>query len=135
MTARETSQGEEVWTIREVFYDGTSWTDAITPSGDSYHDLLEALRKMLLDAERRDFLDLDIGRVSPRGSNKGTTVTASSTAATPVPLTKEAIKRVQQIHSAALWHDSTDLNKYTHVSCSYCGEEWPCTTIRLIRKR
>ena len=28
MSARETFQGEEVWTIREV-YDGASWTDPI----------------------------------------------------------------------------------------------------------
>ena len=41
-------------------------TDAIAPSGDSHHDLLEVLRMMLLDAERRDFLDLDAGHVSQR---------------------------------------------------------------------
>ena len=65
MAARETSHGEEVWTIREV-YDDTSWTDAIAPSGDSHRDLLDVLRMMLLDAERRDFLDLDAGHVSQR---------------------------------------------------------------------
>ena len=58
MSARETFQGEEVWTIREV-YDGASWTDPIAPSGDSHRDLIEVLRTMLLEAEHRDFLDLD----------------------------------------------------------------------------
>ena len=66
MSARETFQGEEVWTIREV-YEGTSWVvDAIAPSGDSHRDLIEVLRTMLLEAEHRDFLDLDAGHVSQR---------------------------------------------------------------------
>ena len=65
MSARETFQGEEVWTIREV-YDGASWTDPIAPSGDSHRDLLGVLRMMLRDAERRDFLDLDARHVSQR---------------------------------------------------------------------
>ena len=58
MSARETFQGEEVWTIREV-YDGTSWSYPIAPSGDSHRDLIKVLRMMLLEAEHRDFLDLD----------------------------------------------------------------------------
>lgn len=73
MSARETFQGEEVWTIREV-YEGTSWgVDAIAPSGDSHRDLIEVLRTMLLEAEHRDFLDLDAGHVSQRldGSDGG----------------------------------------------------------------
>ena len=45
MSARETFQGEEVWTIREV-YDGASWTDPIAPSGDSHRDLIKVLRTM-----------------------------------------------------------------------------------------
>ena len=65
MSARETFQGEEVWTIREV-YDGASWTDPIAPSGDSHRDLIKELRTMLLEAEHRDFLDLDAGHVSQR---------------------------------------------------------------------
>ena len=65
MSARETFQGEEVWTIREV-YDGASWTGPIAPSGDSHRDLIEVLRMMLLEAEHRDFLDLDTGHVSQR---------------------------------------------------------------------
>ena len=65
MSARETFQGEEVWTIREV-YDGASWTDPIEPSGDSHRDLIKELRMMLLEAEHRDFLDLDAGHVSQR---------------------------------------------------------------------
>ena len=66
MSARETFQGEEVWTICEV-YEGTSWVvDAIAPSGDSHRDLIEVLRTMLLEAEHRDFLDLDAGHVSQR---------------------------------------------------------------------
>ena len=65
MSARETFQGEEVWTIREV-YDGASWTDPIAPSGDSHRDLIKVLRTMLLEAEHRDFLDLDAGHVSQR---------------------------------------------------------------------
>ena len=54
MAARETFHGEEVWTVREV-YDGASWTD-----------LIKELRMMLLEAEHRDFLDLDAGHVSQR---------------------------------------------------------------------
>ena len=55
-----------MWTIREV-YEGTSWgVDAIAPSGDSHRDLIEVLRTMLLEAEHRDFLDLDAGHVSQR---------------------------------------------------------------------
>lgn len=65
MSARETFQGEEVWTIREV-YDGASWTDPIAPFGDSHRDLIKELRMMLLEAEHRDFLDLDAGHVSQR---------------------------------------------------------------------
>ena len=66
MSARETFQGEEVWTIHKV-YEGTSWTvNAITPYGDSHRDLIEVLRTMLLEAEHRDFLDLDAGHVSQR---------------------------------------------------------------------
>ena len=66
MAARETFQGEEEWTIREV-YEGTSWgVVAIAPSGDSHRDLIEVLRTMLLEAEHRDFLDLDAGHVSQR---------------------------------------------------------------------
>ena len=66
MAARETFQGEEVWTIHEV-YEGTSWSAAaIAPSGDSHRDLIKELRMMLLEAEHRDFLDLDAGHVSQR---------------------------------------------------------------------
>lgn len=65
MSARETFQGEEVWTIREV-YDGASWTDPIAPSGDSHRDLIEVLRMMLLEAEYRNFLNLNAGHVSQR---------------------------------------------------------------------
>ena len=73
MAARKTFYGEEVWTIREV-YEGTSWgTDPIEPSGDSHRDLIKELRMMLLEAEHRDFLDLDAGHVSQRldGSDGG----------------------------------------------------------------
>ena len=65
MSARETFQGEEVWTVREV-YDGASWTGPIAPYGDSHRDLIKVLRMMLLEAEHRDFLDLDAGHVSQR---------------------------------------------------------------------
>ena len=66
MPARKTFHGEEVWTVREV-YEGTSWgVDAIAPSGDSHRDLIKVLRMMLLEAEHRDFLDLDAGHVSQR---------------------------------------------------------------------
>ena len=65
MAARKTFHGEEVWSVREV-YDGASWTDPIAPSGDSHRDLIKELRMMLLEAEHRDFLDLDAGHVSQR---------------------------------------------------------------------
>ena len=65
MSARETVRRKEVWTIREV-HDGASWTDPITPSGDSHRDLIKELRMLLLEAEHRDFLDLDTGHVSQR---------------------------------------------------------------------
>ena len=65
IAARKTFYGEEVWTVREV-YDGASWTDPIEPSGDSHRDLIKELRMMLLEAEHRDFLDLDAGHVSQR---------------------------------------------------------------------
>lgn len=65
MAARETVHGEEVWTVREV-YDGASWTGPIAPFGDSHRDLIKELRMMLLEAEPRDFLDLDARHVSQR---------------------------------------------------------------------
>lgn len=65
MAARKTFHGEEVWTVREV-YDSASWTDPIEPYGDSHRDLIKELRMMLLEAEHRDFLDLDAGHVSQR---------------------------------------------------------------------
>ena len=65
MAARKTFPGKEVWTVREV-YDGTSWTDPVEPYGDSHSDLIKELRMMLLEAEHRDFLDLDAGHVSQR---------------------------------------------------------------------
>ena len=65
MAARGAFHGEEVWTVREV-YDGASWTDPIEPFGDSHRDLIKVLRMMLLEAEHRDFLDLDAGHVSQR---------------------------------------------------------------------
>ena len=62
MAARETTGGEEVWTIREV-YDGTGWTaSAAAPTGSSHADLREVLRMMTFDIEHRDFLDLDAER-------------------------------------------------------------------------
>jgi len=66
MAARETTGGEEVWTIREV-YDGTGWTaSAAAPTGSSHADLREVLRMMTFDIEHRDFLDLDAGAVAHR---------------------------------------------------------------------
>ena len=65
MAARKTFHGEEVWSVREV-YDGASSTDPIEPYGDSHRDLIKELRMMLLEAEHRDFLDLDAGHVSQR---------------------------------------------------------------------
>ena len=65
MAARETFYGEEVWSVREGG-EGASWSYPIAPSGDSHRDLIKELRMMLLEAEHRDFLDLDAGHVSQR---------------------------------------------------------------------
>jgi len=66
MAARETTGGEEVWTIREV-YDGTGWTaSAAAPTGSSHAELREVLRMMTFDIEHRDYLDLDAGAVAHR---------------------------------------------------------------------
>ena len=66
MAARETVDGEEVWSIREV-YDGTGWTarDA-APSASTHDELREVLRMMMFDIEHRDYLDLDAGVVAHR---------------------------------------------------------------------
>lgn len=66
MAARETVDGEEVWSIREV-YDGTGWTarDA-APSASTHDELREVLRMMTFDIEHRDYLDLDAGVVAHR---------------------------------------------------------------------
>jgi len=66
MPARETHDGEEMWSIREV-YEGKSWTaEDIAPAGDSHEELREVLRMMLHDVERSAFLDLDGGFVAQR---------------------------------------------------------------------
>ena len=71
MAARETVQGDEVWSIREV-YDGKSWTarDA-APIGSAHDELREVLRMMAFDIEHRDFLDLDAGVVAHRSGGLG----------------------------------------------------------------
>lgn len=69
LAARETIRGEEEWTIREV-YEGTDWSgwssNDAAPSGSTLEELREDLRRMLLDIEHRDFLDLDTGQVAHR---------------------------------------------------------------------
>ena len=106
MSARETFQGEEVWTIREV-YDGASWTDPIAPSGDSHRDLIKELQMMLLEAEHRDFLDLDAGHVSQRldGSDRD-----EEAAMTPeVKAELELLNQVRAlVHGTPYWRKIND---------------------------
>ena len=67
MAARETCDGEEVWSIHEVYDNPMGWTASdVAPSGGSYEELREALRMMTLDIEHRDFLDLDAGVIAQR---------------------------------------------------------------------
>ncbi|MGV8972231.1 MAG: hypothetical protein ACOH10_07900 [Rhodoglobus sp.] len=76
MPARQTIDGEELWTVREV-YDGTSWTaNGIAPTADSFEGLLDVLRMMTRDMERmlaledryvlHPFVDLDAEHVAER---------------------------------------------------------------------
>lgn len=106
MSARETFQGEEVWTIREV-YDGASWTDPIAPSGDSHRDLIEVLRTMLLEAEHRDFLDLDAGHVSQRLDGSDVDEEAAMTPEVKAEL--ELLNQVRAlVHGTPYWRKIND---------------------------
>lgn len=63
MAARETHNGEEGWSVREV-YDNEGWTDRDSaPYGSTREELLEVLRMMTQDVEHPWFLDLDKGCV------------------------------------------------------------------------
>ena len=107
MSARETFQGEEVWTIREV-YEGTSWgVDAIAPSGDSHRDLIKELRMMLLEAEHRDFLDLDAGHVSQRLDGSDVDEEAAMTPEVKAEL--ELLNQVRAlVHGTPYWRKIND---------------------------
>ena len=106
MSARETFQGEEVWTIREV-YDGASWTGPIAPSGDSHRDLIEVLRTMLLEAEHRDFLDLDAGHVSQRLDGSDVDEEAAMTPEVKAEL--ELLNQVRAlVHGTPYWRKIND---------------------------
>ena len=103
MAARKTFHGEEVWTILEV-YDGASWTDPIEPYGDSHRDLIKELRMMLLEAEHRDFLDLDAGHVSQRLDGSDGDEEAAMT-----PEVKAELELLNQVR--ALVHGTPDWRK------------------------
>ena len=107
MSARETFQGEEVWTIREV-YEGTSWgVGAIAPSGDSHRDLIKELRMMLLEAEHRDFLDLDAGHVSQRLDGSDVDEEAAMTPEVKAEL--ELLNQVRAlVHGTPYWRKIND---------------------------
>ena len=106
MAARETFLGEEVWTVREV-YDGASWTDPIAPSGDSHSDLIKELRMMLLEAEHRDFLDLDAGHVSQRLDGSDGDEEAAMTPEVKAEL--ELLKQVRAlVHGTPYWRKIND---------------------------
>lgn len=67
MSAVEVVDGEEVWTVREV-YGLDSWTaDAIAPTADSHAELLQVLGMMSRDIEQDSYLDLGSGEVKSRG--------------------------------------------------------------------
>ena len=107
MAARETFQGEEEWTIREV-YEDTSWgVVAIAPSGDSPRDLIEVLRTMLLEVEHRDFLDLDAGHVSQRLDGSDGDEEAAMTPEVKAEL--ELLKQVRAlVHGTPYWRKIND---------------------------
>ena len=107
MSARETFQGEEVWTIREV-YEGTSWGVPVRrPSGDSHRDLIEVLRTMLLEAEHRDFLDLDAGHVSQRLDGSDVDEEAAMTPEVKAEL--ELLNQVRAlVHGTPYWRKIND---------------------------
>ena len=106
MAARKTFHGEEVWTLREV-YDGASWTDPIGPYGDSYRDLIKELRMMLLEAEHRDFLDLDAGHVSQRLDGSDGDEEAAMTPEVKAEL--ELLNRVRAlVHGTPYWRKIND---------------------------
>ena len=106
MAARKTFHGEEVWSVREV-YDGASWTDPIAPSGDSHRDLIKELRMMLLEAEHRDFLDLDAGHVSQRLDGSDGDEEAAMTPEVKAEL--ELLKQVRAlVHGTPYWRKIND---------------------------
>ena len=66
MAARETVDGEEVWSIREV-YDENGWTSRdAAPIGSTHDELRKVIQMMAFDIEHRDFLDLDAGAIAHR---------------------------------------------------------------------
>ena len=106
MAARETFQEEEVWTVREV-YDGASWTDPIAPSGDSHRDLIEVLRMMLLEAEYRNFLNLNAGHVSQRLDGSDGDEEAAMTPEVKAEL--ELLNQVRAlVHGTSYWRKIND---------------------------
>ena len=106
MAARETFHGAEVWTVREV-YDDASWTGPIEPYGDSHRDLIKELRMMLLEAEHRDFLDLDARHVSQRLNGSDGDEEAAMTPEVKAEL--ELLKQVRAlVHGTPYWRKIND---------------------------
>ena len=63
MAAVTEYDGEEVWSIREVYYanqnGGVGWTaDDIDPHGSTCEELITSLKHMLADTEDGTYLDL-----------------------------------------------------------------------------
>ena len=58
---RETIQGEDIYTIREV-YDKYGWTvEPVFAQGDTKEELVQCLKNMLSDAEEFPVLDVTEG--------------------------------------------------------------------------
>jgi hypothetical protein len=64
IASRERAQGEEIWTVREVYTDrkhGISWTELrVEPFGTSLSELKLDLVRMARDLDSGDFLDLTL---------------------------------------------------------------------------
>ena len=128
MAARETVQGEEVWSIREV-YDGKGWTarDA-APVGSTHDELREVLRMMAFDIEHRDFLDLDAGVVAHRsGGLRGERRRPDPSPATPARLAapeaiaeaaREFVAAERAYDEAWQFRDWDNVDRLSDVRCA-----------------
>ena len=64
MPTQEVIKGQEFWSIREVYEEGSFWSARdYTPMGENLDELRQELTMMLSDSQDGKFLDLYTGTV------------------------------------------------------------------------